>query len=93
VTLDRAPQPDRRLGVDLDPCPDHHLWRNGRIWWIAFTFHTAEGRKYRIRRSLRTSDVGEARANRDALLSEYARRPGWRLALRFPRATLVRAVA
>jgi hypothetical protein len=63
--------------------PDHHLWRNGRIWWVAFTFHTGDGRKHRVRRTLATSDVREARLRRDALLGEYGRRPGWRLALRF----------
>jgi hypothetical protein len=21
------------------PHPNHHLWRNGRLWWIAFTVH------------------------------------------------------
>jgi hypothetical protein len=74
-----------------DPVPessDHHLWRNGRVWWIAFTFHTHEGRKHRVRRSLGTLEREEARARRDELLARYARRPGWHLALRFvtPRA-------
>ena len=62
--------------------PDHHLWRNGRIWWIAFTFHSGE-RKHRVRRSLATADVEQARARRDALLARYASQPGWQLALRF----------
>lgn len=63
--------------------PDHHLWRNGRVWWVAFTFHTHEGKKHRVRRSLATVDVLEARDKRDALLAQYASRPGWKLALRF----------
>jgi hypothetical protein len=53
------------------------------VWWVAFTFHTHEGKKHRVRRSLATREVGEARAKRDALLERYAARPGWRLALRF----------
>ncbi len=65
------------------PTPDHHLWRNGRVWWIAFTFHTDQGKKHRVRRSLGTPALAEARARRDALLEQYARRPGWSLALRF----------
>ena len=32
--------------------PDHHLWRNGRLWWIAFTVHLPGWQKERIRRSL-----------------------------------------
>jgi hypothetical protein len=63
--------------------PDHHLWRNGRVFWVAFTFHTHEGKKYRVRRSLGTEDVAEARARRDALIEKHARQPGWWLALRF----------
>jgi hypothetical protein len=72
------------LGSDASGAhPDHHLWRNGRIWWVAFTFHTSDGRKHRVRRTLATSHAAEARLRRDALLAEYARQPGWRLALRF----------
>jgi hypothetical protein len=63
--------------------PDHHLWRNGRVWWIAFTFHTPDGRKHRVRKSLATNDVVEARVKRDRLLGRYAAVQGWRLALRF----------
>ena len=62
---------------------DHHLWRNGRRWWIAFTFHTADGRKFRERRSLGTLDVAEARARRDELLARFERESGHALALRF----------
>ena len=64
--------------------PDHHLWRNGNVWWVAFTFHFGE-RKYRVRRSLATREVEEARARRDRLLGQYASKPGWTLALRFSR--------
>ena len=63
--------------------PDHHLWRNGRVWWIAFTFHTSDGRKHRVRKSLATSDASEARVKRDRLLARYAAVEGWKLALRF----------
>lgn len=64
--------------------PDHHLWLNGRVWWVAFTFHFA-GRKYRVRRSLNTREVAVARLRRDALLERYASQPGWRLSLRYCR--------
>jgi hypothetical protein len=79
----RTREPSGPASDACDPHPDHHLWQNGRIWWVAFTFHTSDGRKHRVRRTLATSDVGAARSRRDALLGEYARRPGWRLALRF----------
>lgn len=63
--------------------PDHHLWRNGRRWWIAFTFHTADHRKGRVRRSLDTCDLGEARVRRDAFLARFAAQPGRTLSLRY----------
>jgi hypothetical protein len=53
------------------------------VWWVAFTFHTHEGKKHRVRRSLATVEVERAREKRDELLARYAARPGWRLALRF----------
>jgi hypothetical protein len=64
--------------------PDHHLWRNGRLWWVAFTYHTSEHRKRRLRASLGTTDVREARALRDALMAETAKEAGKQLSLRFP---------
>ena len=63
--------------------PDHHLWLNGRVWWIAFTFHTPDGRRHRVRRSLATNAVAQAREKRDQLLARYAAVSGWKLALRF----------
>lgn len=51
--------------------PDHHLWRNGRLWWIAFTVHLPGWQKERIRKSLGTADRQEARRRRDELLARY----------------------
>ena len=36
-----ADRPSRDPGYRKNgrPHPDHHLWRNGRLWWIAFTVH------------------------------------------------------
>jgi len=63
--------------------PNHHLWRNGRLWWIAFTVHRGH-RQERIRRSLGTSDVARARLLRDELLARFAGSSETELALRFP---------
>ena len=57
------------------PNPNHHLWRNGRLWWIAFTVIYDGWRQERIRRSLRTADLDEARRRRDEVLQEYATVP------------------
>jgi hypothetical protein len=65
--------------------PDHHLWRNGRLWWVAFTVHLPGWQKERIRLSLGTADLEEARRRRDQLLSEYPRATGCELSLRIDR--------
>ena len=75
----RDPRPV--LGSDeIDP--NHHLWRNGRLWWVAFTVHLPNWQKERIRMSLRTDDVAEARRRRDDLLSQYPEHRGCELSLR-----------
>ena len=56
---------------------NHHLWRNGRLWWVAFVALADGVRQVRIRQSLKTDDVEVARARRDALLAEYEHREGW----------------
>ena len=62
--------------------PDHHLWRNGRLWWIAFTVHLPGWQKERVRVSLQTADVVEARRRRDDLLNRYPQERGCALSLR-----------
>lgn len=62
--------------------PDHHLWRNGRLWWIAFTVHLPGWQKERVRISLGTADVVEARQRRDDLLRRYPQERGCALSLR-----------
>jgi hypothetical protein len=63
--------------------PDHHLWRNGRLWWVAFTVHLPPWQKERVRLSLKTDDLAEARRRRDDLLQSYPRQRGCSLSLRF----------
>jgi len=62
--------------------PDHHLWRNGRLWWVAFTIHLPGWRKERVRASLGTADVLEARRRRDELLRRYPQEKDCALSLR-----------
>jgi hypothetical protein len=57
--------------VDNAPDPDHHLWRNGRLWWIAFTVHRGHLQE-RVRFSLGTDDVVLARRRRDETFAIYA---------------------
>ncbi len=62
--------------------PDHHLWRNGRLYWVAFTVHLPGWQKERVRLSLGTADLREARCRRDALLRDYPARRACALSLR-----------
>jgi hypothetical protein len=79
---DPFPNPDALLGGLGSGDPDHHLWRNGRLWWIAFTIHLPGWRKDRIRCSLGTDDLHEARRRRDTLLRDYPLANGCELSLR-----------
>ena len=45
----------------------HHLWCNNGTWWVHYTVHFDQ-RKRRVRRSLQTRSLAEARLRRDALL-------------------------
>ncbi len=51
---------------------DHHLWNNRGTWWCHFTLHRADYTAERIRVSLKTRDVAEARSRRDELLRAVA---------------------
>ena len=65
--------------------PNHHLWLNGRLYWVAFTVHLPGWQKERIRLSLGTADLAEARHRRDVLLTEYPHRRECTLSLRVGR--------
>jgi hypothetical protein len=52
--------------------PNHHLWRNGRLWWLAVTLLHDGWRQERVRQSLGTADVLEARRRRDLVLARFA---------------------
>lgn len=60
---------------------NHHLWRNRRFYWIAFVVIRERAQQERIRCSLGTANVVEAR-RRDALLRDWARREDCVLSLR-----------
>lgn len=46
--------------------PNHHIWNNNGIWWVHYTLHHG-WIKQRVRSSLATRCVEEARRKRDAL--------------------------
>jgi len=49
--------------------PDHHLWNNNGTWWCHLTLHAAQGRKRRVRCSLKTISLEKARQKRDVLFA------------------------
>ena len=50
---------------------NHHLWNNNGTWFIHYTVYPTPVTKERIRRSLRTKSLVEARERRDFTLSTY----------------------
>lgn len=55
---------------------DHHLWDNHGTWWFHGTFHLPDGTAERVRTSLRTKCIEEARRLRDRLVERMAGHPG-----------------
>ena len=59
-----------QLSVRVNPGnPNHHLWNNNGTWFIHYVVHPTPITKERVRRSLRTKCLEEARALRDVLLA------------------------
>ena len=50
--------------------PNHHLWNNNGTWFVHYVVHPTPITKERVRRSLKTKCLEEARNRRDALLQE-----------------------
>jgi hypothetical protein len=54
---------------------NHHLFRNGQNWWLHVTIHGADYTVERLRFSLATRSVKEARRRRDYFLGRHPHRP------------------
>jgi hypothetical protein len=52
---------------------NHHLWNNNGTWFVHYTIHPTPLTKQRMRKSLRTKNLIQARARRDQLLFNGAR--------------------
>ena len=85
IRIDRSlPEPEfiqHVPPVPADADPNHHLWRNGRLWWIAFTVHRGHLQE-RVRFSLRTDDVKSARRRRDEVFALYASAADCKISIR-----------
>lgn len=62
------------LAIRVDDAnPNHHLWNNHGTWWIHYTLR-ADGRRRRVRTSLATPNLEEARELRDRIFETIRRR-------------------
>jgi hypothetical protein len=55
---------------------NHHLWNNNGTWWCHFSLKDGQGHRIRVRRSLRTRNLAQARAKRDQLLESLKQASG-----------------
>lgn len=51
---------------------NHHLWNNNGTWFLHYTTYPTPFTKERVRRSLGTKDLAEARRRRDAFFALLA---------------------
>ena len=54
------------------PKPDHNIWNNNGTYWCDYTIYDTPRTKKRIRVSLHTKSIEEARRKRDELMREAA---------------------
>ena len=53
-----------------DKNPNHHLWNNNGTWFIHYTVYPTPLTKQRVRKSLKTKCLKEARTKRDSLFRQ-----------------------
>jgi hypothetical protein len=67
------PKPDAmsKLSIRTNPeNPNHHLWNNHGTWFVHYVVHPTPWTKERVRRSLGTRSIEEARRRRDELFEQ-----------------------
>ena len=61
---------DQEIALRIDESNlNHHLWNNNGTWWIHYTVYPTPVTVERIRRSLKTKILEEARNRRDKILN------------------------
>jgi len=65
-------QPELAVRIDGDN-PDHHIYNNNGTLWIHFTVYPSAITKERVRKSLKTKNLGVARRRRDQLFASFAK--------------------
>jgi len=60
-----------KLSIRTNPeNPNHHLWNNHGTWFVHYVVHPTPLTKERVRRSLGTRSIEEARRRRDELFEQ-----------------------
>ena len=63
-------QSDEEIALRIDESNlNHHLWNNNGTWWVHYTIYPTPVTVERIRRSLKTKILEEARNRRDKILN------------------------
>lgn len=57
-----------------DRNPNHHLWLNNGTWFVHYTLHRSDYTKVRVRTSLNTGSIIQARRLREKCLNGKLRR-------------------
>ena len=61
---------DEEIALRIDESNiNHHLWNNNGTWWIHYTVYPTPVTVERVRRSLKTKILEEARKRRDKILN------------------------
>jgi len=61
---------DEEIALRIDESNlNHHLWNNNGTWWVHYTIYPTPVTVERIRRSLKTKILEEARKRRDKILN------------------------
>ena len=61
---------DEEIALRIDESNlNHHLWNNNGTWWFHYTVYPTPVTVERIRRSLKTKILEEARNRRDKILN------------------------
>ena len=72
----------RRAARPIASNPNHHLWNNNGTWWVHATVLHDGIRQERIRKSLGTRDIAEARRRRNHILNTLRTSPNIVLSIR-----------
>jgi hypothetical protein len=72
LLLMRNQRQELRIMTDKKGCrgtnTNHHMWNNNGTWWMHYTEYPTPMTKERVRRSLKTKSVEQARLLRDEIL-------------------------